>query len=177
MSFIFFKTERRLIPRPRDPGPGTRTRTRPLPAPYFVEWRDAIQPEINRDDLGAMFANLADADLVRPDPLTKNTVLMYAAQTGNIILTRELLARVLDSGVRVAIHYSATDSFAQNIVAGGVIGDPPYTPVSAGPANAAANSIQTQTIILPLGKTCDFCTLQWVCAANADGGSYVGWPR
>ena len=67
--------------------------TRPLPAPYLVEWRDAIQPEINRDDLDAMFANLADADLVRPDPLTKNTVLMYAAQTGNIILTRELLAR------------------------------------------------------------------------------------
>ena len=66
---------------------------RPLAAPYFVEWRDVIQPEINRDDLDAMFANLTDADLVRPDPLTKNTVLMYAAQTGNIILTRELLAR------------------------------------------------------------------------------------
>ena len=66
---------------------------RPLAAPYFVEWRDVIQPEINRDDLDAMFANLSDQDLVRPDPLTKNTVLMYAAQTGNIILTRELLAR------------------------------------------------------------------------------------
>ena len=66
---------------------------RPLAAPYFVEWRDAIQPEINRDDLDAMFANLTDADLVRPDPLTKNTVLMYAAQTGNAVLARELLAR------------------------------------------------------------------------------------
>ena len=66
---------------------------RPLAAPYFVEWRDVIQPEINRDDLDAMFANLTDADLVRPDPLTKNTVLMYAAQTGNVVLARELLAR------------------------------------------------------------------------------------
>ena len=66
---------------------------RPLAAPYFVEWRDVIQPEINRDDLDAMFANLTDADLVRPDPLTKNTVLMYAAQTGNAVLARELLAR------------------------------------------------------------------------------------
>ena len=40
-----------------------------------------------------MFANLSDQDLVRPDPLTKNTVLMYAAQTGNVVLARELLAR------------------------------------------------------------------------------------
>ena len=72
---------------------------RPLAAPYFVEWRDVIQPEINRDDLDAMFANLTDADLVRPDPLTKNTVLMYAAQTGNAVLARELLAR---AAVRLA---------------------------------------------------------------------------
>ena len=43
-----------------------RAALRPLAAPYFVEWRDVIQPEINRDDLDAMFANLTDADLVGP---------------------------------------------------------------------------------------------------------------
>ena len=83
-------------------------------------------------------------------------------------------ADVLDTGVRIAIHYSATDSFAQNIVAGGLTGDPPFTPVSAGPAAAVSNSIQTQSITLPPGKTCDYCTLQWVWAAQQDGGSYIG---
>lgn len=66
---------------------------RPLATPYFVEWRDLINLEVTRADLDTMFANLTDADLVRPDPMTKNTVLMFAAQTGNVILAKELLAR------------------------------------------------------------------------------------
>ena len=76
--------------------------------------------------------------------------------------------------VRVAVHYGPADSFASNILAGGLEGDPPYQPVSAGPAAAATNSIQTTSVILPLGKTCDYCTLQWVWAARQDGGFYVG---
>ena len=75
-------------------------------------------------------------------------------------------ADVLDTGIRVAIHYSATDSFAQNIVAGGLVGDVGTTPLSAGPANAAANSIQSTTITIPAGKTCNYCTIQWVWAAR-----------
>ena len=43
---------------------GRAARPRPRRRSYFVEWRDVIQPEINRDDLDAMFANLTDADLV-----------------------------------------------------------------------------------------------------------------
>lgn len=37
-----------------------------------------------------------------------------------------------------------------------------------------ANSIQSTTVTLPLGKTCDYCTLQWIWAARQDGGSYIG---
>ena len=62
-----------------------------------------------------------------------------------------------DSGVRIAIHYGAGDSFAQNILAGGVVGDPPYTIVSAG--EGPTNGLITQTVTLPLGKTCDYCQL------------------
>ena len=83
-------------------------------------------------------------------------------------------ADVLNTGIRIAIHYGAADSFAQNILAGGLTGDPPFTPVSAGPEAAVTNSIQTQSITLPPGKTCDYCTLQWVWAAQQDGGSYIG---
>lgn len=72
------------------------------------------------------------------------------------------------TGVRVALHYSATDSFAQNILAGGVTGD-----VGAGTVDA---SLLTTTITLPAGKTCDAtspCVLQWVQAAQNDGGYYL----
>ena len=62
-----------------------------------------------------------------------------------------------DSGVRIALHYGAGDSFAQNILAGGVVGDPPYTIVSAG--EGPTNGLITQTVTLPLGKTCDYCQL------------------
>ena len=58
--------------------------------------------------------------------------------------------------------------------AGGLVGDPAYVPVPAVPANAAANSVQSAIVTLPPGKTCDYCTLQWIWAANADGGSYIG---
>jgi len=77
-------------------------------------------------------------------------------------------------GIRVAIHYSATDSFSANILAGGAVGDPPYTKVSAGTPNAQPNSLHTTTVTLPLGKTCDICTLQWMWSAQGDGGSYIG---
>jgi len=81
---------------------------------------------------------------------------------------------VLDSGVRIALHYDVGDSFSTNILAGGVEGDPPFLPVSAGPAGAVANAIESYPVTLPIGKTCDYCTLQWVWAARQDGGSYIG---
>jgi len=81
-------------------------------------------------------------------------------------------ADAVNTGVRVAVHYGPTDSFASNILAGGLTGDPAATPVSAG--TGPVNGIMSQDVQLPAGKTCDYCTLQWVWAAQQDGGSYVG---
>ena len=78
------------------------------------------------------------------------------------------------NGVRVAVHFAAGDSFEQNILAGGVEGDPDVGSVPAGGPNAESDSLQTVAVNLPAGKTCDLCTLQWVWSAQGDGGSYVG---
>lgn len=67
-----------------------------------------------------------------------------------------------DSGVRIAIHYGDGDSYAQNILADGV------------DTGGAQNDILTRSITLPAGKTCENCVLQWMWAARADGGYYLG---
>jgi len=71
----------------------------------------------------------------------------------------------LDSGVRIAVHYGPGDSFDQNILTGGVVGSGQPGTVSAG--------LTTVDVQLP-AKTCDYCTIQWIWAANQDGGSYIG---
>jgi len=73
------------------------------------------------------------------------------------------------SGVRIALQYSSTDSFGSNILAGGVEGDPEYTPLDAG-----KEDIEAFSVALPKGKTCKGCTLQWLWAAEGDGGYYLG---
>jgi hypothetical protein len=75
----------------------------------------------------------------------------------------------LNTGVRIALRYSSTDGFANNVLAGGVEGDPTYAAVDAG-----STSTEQMTITLPSGKTCSQCTLQWMWAARADGGFYLG---
>ena len=35
------------------------------------------------------------------------------------------------------------------------------------------NGEVTATVTLDATKTCDYCTLQWIWAANYDGGSYL----
>ena len=82
---------------------------------------------------------------------------------------------VLQTGVRVAVHYGVEDSFDKNILAGHLDGDDTNNEkVSAGPKNAARDSIQTVTVTLPAGKTCNYCTIQWLWAAKHDGGYYLG---
>ena len=76
------------------------------------------------------------------------------------------------SGVRIAMHYGATDSFEDNILAGGVVGDPGEGTLAAGTDATERNGEVTETITLG-AKTCDYCTLQWIWAANGDGGSYL----
>lgn len=79
------------------------------------------------------------------------------------------------SGVRIAMHYGATDSFEDNILAGGVVGDPGEGTLAAGTSedDPGRNGEITATITLDAAKTCDYCTLQWIWAANNDGGSYL----
>jgi len=91
-----------------------------------------------------------------------------------------------DTGVRIAIHYAPDDSFSANILAGGVSGDPPFEVVSAA-SNLEDPSwpwrvnmmdpswpLASVTVRLPRGKTCTFCTLQWVWAVR---GRHVDWDR
>jgi len=78
------------------------------------------------------------------------------------------------SGVRIAMHYGAGDSFKENILAGGLVGDPGVSTLAAGDdPGTESGDLVTKTVTLPAGKTCDYCTLQWIWAANGDGGSYL----
>ncbi len=72
----------------------------------------------------------------------------------------------LDTGVRVAAHFRAGDSFDDNILAGGVEG-------SGDPGTLSADALEV-TVTLPRGKSCDYCAIQWIWAARQDGGSYIG---
>jgi len=72
----------------------------------------------------------------------------------------------LDSGVRIAVHYGAGDTFDANVLLGGVVG-------SGQPGTLSAEQLSA-AVTLPTGKTCDYCTIQWIWAANQDGGSYIG---
>ena len=82
----------------------------------------------------------------------------------------------LTSGIRIALHFSPDDSFEQNILAGGVVGDPPYDVLPAGPTTEIPVDtipLQAHKVQLPM-KTCDYCVLQWVWGAQSDGGTYIG---
>ena len=79
------------------------------------------------------------------------------------------------SGVRIAIHYGPTDSFADNVLAGGLVGEEPFPggPLPAGTGQETSMEVVSTNVQLPL-KPCDYCTLQWVWAAQNDGGFYIG---
>ena len=75
-----------------------------------------------------------------------------------------------DSGVRIAIHYSNSDSFQDNILAGELADDDEgESTVSAGDDEQS----YTKKVTLP-DKTCSCCTLQWLWAAEGDNGFYLG---
>ena len=86
-----------------------------------------------------------------------------------------------DSGVRIAIHYSNSDSYQDNILAGELADDDEGgSTVSAcegGDDDDCGRSTEgesfTKKVTLP-DKTCSCCTLQWLWAAKEDGGFYLG---
>lgn len=87
---------------------------------------------------------------------------------------------VEDTGIRVSLHYESGSSFACNILKGGLEGDPGYDDrpnmrVAAGPTTTTAPNTEVTVLVdLPADQTCDYCVLQWVWAARADGGFYMG---
>ena len=80
------------------------------------------------------------------------------------------------TGIRVAIHYGDRDSFNDNVLLGCLSGDSGCdeqnsrgiyqnrVPADAGGQGALRQSRQTS---LPLGKTCDYCVLQFVWPVKA----------
>lgn len=74
-----------------------------------------------------------------------------------------------NTGVRIALKYSNGDSFEDNILGGAVNGDPEATAIDAGESDS-----ESHFVTLPKGKTCERCTLQWLWAAENDGGFYLG---
>jgi hypothetical protein len=67
------------------------------------------------------------------------------------------------------------------VLLGGAEGDPGFEDareiqthaVAAGPEDADANTEVSAFVQLPEGKTCPYCTLQFMWAARSDGGYYV----
>jgi len=117
----------------------------------------------------ALLANGGCGGSANGDPGVQTPTVAFtpgAAVTVSWTLTIPHSADNIDSGIRVAVHYGPGDSFAQNILAGGVVGSGAPGTVSAG--------LETVQEALPAGKTCQYCTLQWIWSARQDGGSYIG---
>jgi len=85
-----------------------------------------------------------------------------------------------NTGVRIAIHYSPEDSFENNVLYGCLEGDEGCD-VGNTDNNQRIKSAQPLTgtaqriaVALPEGKTCTYCTIQFLWAARQDGGFYLG---
>ena len=75
----------------------------------------------------------------------------------------------LETGVRVAIHYGDRDSFNDNVVLGCMNGDDGCNDQDSrgNYRNRVPAESQSRSINLPLGKTCDYCVLQFVWPVKA----------
>jgi len=62
-------------------------------------------------------------------------------------------------GVRIAVSYSGSDSYNQNVLVNG--------------ADIGPEGFKTLNVTLPAGKTCNPCTLQWLWDSADDGGCYL----
>jgi len=145
-------------------GHAVMTSPSPRPASGMIGTGSKLQPFAG----ASAYANGGCGSATNGDPGVQIPTVAYtpgAQVTVTWALTIPHPADNLDSGVRIAMHYGPGDSFDQNILTGGVIG-------SGAPGTVSAE-LTTVTVTLP-AKTCDYCTLQWLWAANADGGSYIG---
>jgi len=87
-------------------------------------------------------------------------VATYKAGTSLVVAWDTTLLHTSSPGVRIAIQYSSTDGFNNNVLVNGqdigILG---------------TNSIN---VTLPVGKTSSSAILQWVWASTQDGGYYLG---
>ena len=81
-------------------------------------------------------------------------------QRHTLIAARSPRVQVLLGGAEGDQGFGNTEEIERNAIAAGPPGSPP-------------NTIVRSVVTLPEGKTCDYCTLQWIWAAENDGGSYV----
>mmetsp|Transcript_43046 Transcript_43046/g.113071 ORF Transcript_43046/g.113071 Transcript_43046/m.113071 type:complete len:408 (+) Transcript_43046:64-1287(+) len=75
---------------------------------------------------------------------------------------------ILDGGVRIALHYSETDSFDCNVLADRVQAGPDIPDQNTEPPQEVTVSVD-----LPPDKYCDYCVLQFMWAAKNDDGFYI----
>jgi len=76
-----------------------------------------------------------------------------------------------NTGVRIAVQYSDKDSFGDNILAGFLNGDKVENPKEV---DAGVTHSEKFKVKLPPNKSCKACVLQWIWAAQRDGGYYLG---
>jgi len=156
---------------------------RPTPRPNQVGTGNKLQPFGDARNV----ANRGCGGAANADPGVQIPKTAY--RPGEVVavewqLTIPHPADVIDTGIRVALHYTPSDSFSSNILLGGLEGDPDFdddtgdgiidAAVPAAAPDAAANSLASTIVTLPAGKTCNYCTLQWSWAARQDGGFYMG---
>ena len=110
--------------------------TEPVPRPNLE-----LEPGVKLQPFSAArtLANSGCGGTANSDPGVRIPTRAY--QPGQPLLVQWKLTiphpiDVVDSGVRIALHYGPGDSFNRNILAGGVVGDPQFIPVPAGPAGA-----------------------------------------
>eukprot|EP01112_Ceratiomyxa_fruticulosa_P003683 TRINITY_DN13_c0_g1_i1.p1 TRINITY_DN13_c0_g1~~TRINITY_DN13_c0_g1_i1.p1 ORF type:complete len:209 (-),score=44.69 TRINITY_DN13_c0_g1_i1:119-745(-) len=94
------------------------------------------------------------------DPGAGRVTATYQAGTQIVVTWDTTITHTSAPGVRIAIKYSSTDKFADNILAQGL--------------EIGANGLHNATVTLPAGKTSDNAVLQWIWQSSSDGGSYIG---
>ena len=82
------------------------------------------------------------------------------------------------------LHPPTHVPWRRQILLGGLEGDPNFedrtgdgvidNALPAGQPNSLADSIQSTIVTLPEGKTCTYCTIQFIWAARSDDGFYIG---
>jgi len=83
-------------------------------------------------------------------------------------------ADIRTRGVRVALHYANTDSFDCNVLVDNVGAGPDRPDAEVMDNNGAPDPWEMGVVVdIPPDKTCDYCVLQFMWAAENDDGFYI----